>query len=105
MKILFDQGTPVPLRKFLAPHLIRTAHEMGWSRLENGDLLAAAEAEGFELLVTTDQNLRYQQNLQARRIAILVLTTTSWPKIQRRVAEIVAAVNSTEQGDYAELAI
>ncbi len=56
---------------------------MGWSRLENGDLLAAAVAEGFELLVTTDPNLRYQQNLQARRIAILVRTTTSWPKIQR----------------------
>ena len=78
---------------------------MGWSRLENGDLLVAAEAEGFELLVPTDQNLRYQQNLQARRIAVLVLTTTSWPKIQRRVAEIVAAVNSTVPGDYAELAI
>lgn len=99
MKILFDQETPVPLRKSLARHLIHTAHEMEWSRLENGDLLTAAEADGFELMITTDQNLRYQQKMRARRISIPVLTTTSWPKIQKRVAEIVVAVNATVPGD------
>jgi len=63
MKILFDQGTPVPLRRSLPKHEVATAFERGWAALQNGELLSAAEAEGFEVLVTTDQNLRYQQNL------------------------------------------
>lgn len=65
MKILFDQGTPVPLRRFLVAHDISTAFERGWGSLQNGELLAAAEAEGFAAIITTDQNLRYQQNLPA----------------------------------------
>ena len=80
MRVLFDQGTPVPLRSVLAHHLVETAYERGWQSLTNGELLQAAEAAGFELLVTTDQNLRHQQNLANRRIAILVLKTASWPK-------------------------
>lgn len=59
MKILFDQGTPVPLRRYLPSHQVTTASEMGWSNLETGDLLGAAEDDSFELLITTDQNLRY----------------------------------------------
>lgn len=73
MLVLFDQGTPVPLRQFLTGHTIRTAAEQRWTTLENGQLLDAAEAAGFDLLLTTDQNIRYQQNLAARRIAIVVL--------------------------------
>ena len=103
MKILFDQGTPVPLRRHLGAHLVSTALEMGWSSLENGALLSAAESEGFELLITTDQNLRYQQNLSTRRIGILVLKTTSWPRIERQVAEVVSVVGSFPEGDYLEL--
>lgn len=72
MRILFDQGTPAPLRPPLAGHTISTAYEMGWAKLENGDLLSAAEA-AFEAFITTDQNLRYQQNLTGRRLAILIL--------------------------------
>ena len=102
MKILFDQGTPVPLRRSLAPHTVATAFEMGWSNLENGELLAAAEGK-FEALVTTDQNLRYQQNLQGRRLAILVLPTTNWLEIRNHVLEITAAVNALKPGDYREL--
>jgi len=79
MRILFDQGTPVPLRALLSGHSVSTAYEMGWSELANGDLLAAAEAD-FDALITSDQNLRYQQNLTGRRLAILVLPTTSWPR-------------------------
>ena len=79
MRILFDQGTPAPLRQLLRGHNVSTAYEMGWSELANGDLLAAAEAD-FDALVTTDQNLRYQQDLAGRRLAILVLPTTSWPR-------------------------
>ena len=71
MKILFDHGTPAPLRLRLAGHEISTAYEMGWARLSNGDLLAAAE-KAFDVFITTDQNLRYQQNLAGRRLAILV---------------------------------
>lgn len=89
MRILFDQGTPVPQRRYLSAHTVATAYEMGWSALANGDLLAAAEVK-FDLLLTTDQNLRYQQNLAGRNLAILVLPTTSWPEIQKHTAEIAA---------------
>src|SRR6266852_361772 len=101
MKILFDQGTPAPLRHTLAGHTISTAYEMGWATLENGDLLSAAEAS-FDALITTDQNLRYQQSLAGRRLAILVLPTTSWPKIQVQLTKVVAAVDGLRAGDLAE---
>ena len=99
MKILFDQGTPLPLKRNLSKHTIATAFEKGWSRLTNGDLLAKAEQE-FDLLITTDQNLKYQQNLKGRRIAILVLPTTKWPKIQLHTVEIESAVDGIKPGDY-----
>jgi predicted nuclease of predicted toxin-antitoxin system len=73
MKILFDQGTPVPLRACLTGRHIETAAVRGWSELSNGDLPPQAESEGFEAMVTADQNLHYQQNLSSRTIAILVL--------------------------------
>jgi predicted nuclease of predicted toxin-antitoxin system len=81
MRILLDQGTPVPLRRALAGHTVETVREKGWDRMGNGTLLAAAEAD-FDILTTTDQNMRYQQNLRGRRLAILVLPTTNWPKIR-----------------------
>ena len=71
MKILFDQGVPVPLRKHLTEHQVSTAFEQSWSNLKNGELLQKAEEEGFDALVTTDQNLRYQQNLQERKLRLL----------------------------------
>jgi hypothetical protein len=76
---------------------------MGWSRWSNGDLLAAAEAEGFELFITTDRNLRHQQNLADRKISILVLPTTRWPQIERHLAEIAAAVAAVQTREYREL--
>ena|SRR5215813_13799823 len=103
MKILFDQGTPVPLRARLVGHSVTTASEKGWADLDNGRLLSAAEAE-FDALVTTDQNLRYQQNLTRRRLAILVLPTTSWPKIQEHIDSVSTAVNALAAGDFVELA-
>ena len=102
MKILFDQGTPAPLRHELPKHSVATAFEKGWAALSNGDLLAKAEQE-FDLLLTTDQNLKYQQNLADRRIAILVLPTTSWPKIRLHTAEIAAAVDQIKAGAYVAL--
>lgn len=102
MKILFDHGTPVPLRRHLPDHEIATAYEMGWARLSNGDLLAAAEP-AFTAFITTDQSLRYQQNLAGRRLAILVLPTTSWPEIQKHTSEIAARVTALQPGDFVEL--
>jgi predicted nuclease of predicted toxin-antitoxin system len=103
MKILFDQGTPTPLHSVLARHVILTAFEQGWSNLQNGDLIRVAEAEGFQALITKDQNLRYQQNLTGRKLAILVLPTTSWPKIQNHLDKVSAAISSLKPGDYLEL--
>ena len=79
MKILFDQGTPVPLRRYLRPHMIDTTAERGWSTVTNGELLNLAEQEGYAVVVTTDQNLRYQQNLIERKLGIVVLMSASWP--------------------------
>lgn len=100
MRILFDQGTPAPLKKHLAGHAISTAYGQGWSQLKNGDLLDAAETDGFELLISTDQDLEYQQNLANRRIAIIVLTTTSWPRVRQQVDVIRAAIDSVAPGQY-----
>ncbi|MBI3374295.1 MAG: hypothetical protein HY017_21435 [Betaproteobacteria bacterium] len=98
MHILFDQNTPVPLRQSLTHHEITTAYERDWSRLKNGELLDAAENQGFEVLVTTDSNLKYQQNLKSRRIAIVVLSTPSWPRIQCAVAQVVDAIDASSEG-------
>ena len=105
MRILFDQGTPVPLRRHLLSHQIETAYERGWGSLQNGELLNQAEANGFDVLVTTDQNLKYQQNLDSRRISIVVITTTSWPRIQQSVVAVVDAIDSATTGSYTEIAI
>jgi len=102
VRILFDQGTPAPLRDHLSSHSVETAFEKGWSTLRNGDLLAKAEAE-FDLLITTDRNLRYQQILAGRRLAILVLPTTSWPRLQLITREIAAAVASLKPGELVEM--
>ena len=93
------------MRRFLLSHEVETATERGWGELENGDLLAAANGEGFELMITTDQNLRYQQNLEERKIGIVVLMSTSWPRIQEKVDEVVAAVDGLSAGGYAQVSI
>ena len=82
-----------------------TAFERDWSRLENGQLLDAAEKHGFEVIVTTDSNLQYQQNLKSRRIAIIVLSTPSWIRIQHSVAEVVSAIDAVSEGSYTEIEI
>ena len=105
MLVLFDQGTPVPLRQALSNHTVSTAYELGWATLKNGELLRAAEAKGFEVLVITDTNLRYQQNLVIRQIAIIVLSTTSWPRIRMDLESVTVAVNSALAGSYAEVSI
>ena len=105
MKILFDQGTPVPLRQHLAGHLVDTASELGWSGLSNGDLVENAVQEGYEILITTDQNMRYQQNLTGRRLAVVVLLSTAWPNIQLRIEEIRTVLDETRPGEFREVPI
>lgn len=92
------------MRHMLVGHTITTAYEMGWAQLENGDLLGGAEAS-FDAFITTDQNLRYQQNLRGRRVAILVLPTTSWPMLQLHLPKVAATVNALRPGDFIELSL
>ncbi len=82
-----------------------TAYELGWATLKNGELLAAAESHGFDVLVTTDTNLEYQQNLTQRKIAIVVLSTTSWPRIQKNIKAIVTAIDLATSNSYQKVAI
>ena len=105
MKILFDQGTPVPLRRHLHSHSVDTCAEHGWSTLQNGDLLNQAESNDYDVLITTDRNLKYQQNLTNRIIRILVLTTTSWPRISKKVHKIQDALENFDEGGYTEVEI
>jgi predicted nuclease of predicted toxin-antitoxin system len=102
MRILFDQGIPLPLKSWLATHHIKTAHQRGWSKLLNGELLAAAEAAGFDLLITTDQNLRHQQDLSRFRIAVLVLMIANWPTLEPHAPAIASAVDKINPRQYVE---
>ena len=102
MRVLFDQGTPVPLRSYLHEHDVATAFEMGWSEISNGELLAKAK-ERFDLLLTTDKQLRHQQKLAGRSLAILVLPHASWIKLKPYAAKIAAAAAAMQPGFYSEL--
>jgi hypothetical protein len=101
MLVLFDQGTPRGIARALAGHTVIEARSRGWDTLANGKLLAAAEAAGFHLFLTTDRNIQYQQNLSNRKIAIIVLGKARWRLIQPRLAEILAAVNAAKPGSFA----
>ena len=101
MRIVFDKNVPVGVRRFLSEHRVRTFVEMQWHpQLENGELLTAAEAEGFDLMVTADQNIRYQQNLTGRKLALVVLGSNIWPIVRDHQAEISAAIDSATPGGY-----
>ena len=105
MRLLFDNGTPAPLRRHLGDHAIHTAAQLGWATLSNGELLDRAEAAGYEVLITTDQNMRYQQNLSGRDIGIVVLMDSRWPYVRLRTADICAAINAVKPGETREVPI
>ena len=105
MRVPFDQGTPVPLRRHLSSHHVETACERGWSDLRDSALPDRAGAEGFELPITTDRSLRHQRNPDARRLSVLVLTSTSRPRIEARVDGIVAAIEGNAPGECVEVPI
>jgi len=102
MEILFDQGTPFPLQRELKTHTVQTTFQLGWSELANVELLAVAEGQ-FDIFITTDQNLKHEQNLVSKRVAIVVLMTTSWPRIQRQISRIHSALEQIKPGQYLEV--
>lgn len=100
MKVLFDHNVPHKLRHLLPGHEIKTADEMSWARLENGLLLAAAEDAGFDLMLTADNNLAYQQNLTGRKLALVVLSTNRWKLVREAVPAIARAVDAAIPGSF-----
>jgi hypothetical protein len=104
MKLLFDQGDSRPLEDHLPNHIVETAYEKDWSNLKNGDLLTRSESEGFDALITTDQILPHQQNLTGRKISVVVLLTTSWPRIKNYITLVVQAIDNLQPGSYEEIA-
>ena len=101
MKILLDQNVPAPLTRLLAGHTAIHTSTIGWEALANGALLTAAEADGFELLITGDKNLRFQQNLAARTIAIVVISEIDWPTVRIGIDLIIAGLGDAEPGKVA----
>lgn len=105
MKILFDNGTPKPIARCLIGHSVTYARQIGWHELGNGELIQRAEAAGYELLLSTDKNIRYQQNLTGRNIALIILGNPLWPRVRLHLDAIAAAVNACTPGSYTEVDI
>ena len=105
MRILFDNGTPNPIARSLAEHEVAFARQIGWHELENGELIQQAEDAGYEVLLSTDKNIRYQQNLSGRKLALVILGNQQWPLVKLHLDKIVAAVKAATPGSYAEVDI
>lgn len=105
MRVLFDKSAPNGLAHHLEGHAVSTAEQCGWGRLENGDLLTVAEQSGYELFLTADKNLRYQQNLAGRKISIVVLGQSPWPLVRQHIPAVLAAVNAATSGSFIEVEI
>lgn len=101
MLILFDQNVHRGLRRLLKGHIVRTSHERGWANLKNGLLLDIAERADFDVLITSDKNLEYQQNLSTRVMSIIVLGSGQWPQMAPYLDRIVDAVNGATRNSYA----
>lgn len=104
-RVLLDENMPLGLARMLHEHDVQHVLRLGWDGVENGDLIAKAEQDGFEVIVTGDQNLRYQQNLRGRELAIVVLSTNRWIDIQRSSETVVEAVDRAEAGSFQEVEI
>ena len=105
MLVLLDHSAPRQLRSRLPEHTVHVSEQLGWARLPDGEMLTLAEEIGYELLITPDQNIKDQQNLSGRKLAILVLIPNDWRVIRRRVADVVAAVNEMGVGEYREISL
>ncbi len=105
MRILFDNGTPKPIARSLASHEVTFARQIGWHELGNGDLIQQAEDAGYEVLLSTDKNIRYQQNLRSRKIALVILGNQQWPMVKLHLGKLAEAVNAATPGSFAEVDI
>jgi len=105
MKVLFDNGTPKPISRSLIGHEVSFARQICWHELENGQLIQQAEDAGYDVLLSTDKNIRYQQNLSHRKIALVVLGNSQWPQVRLHLTEIAAAVNASLPGGHVEVPI
>lgn len=104
MKILLDECVPWPMHKFLAGHECSTAQQHGWGGIKNGDLLRMAEKD-FNLFITSDQNIHYQQNLAGRQIAILELSTNDLRRIQAAAELIQSAIAKIQPREFRQVEI
>jgi predicted nuclease of predicted toxin-antitoxin system len=105
MKILFDHGVPKPIARSLTGYEVTYARRIGWHEMGNGELIQQAEEAGYEVLLSTDKNIRYQQNLTGRKIALVVLGNSQWPLVRLHLDKIAAAVNACTPGSYTEIVI
>lgn len=105
MRILFDHNAPRQLRRHLVGHEVDVAGERGWARLVNGALLDRAEEAGYEIVITADKNMPYQQNIRSRRFALIVLGANRWPLIKPRIEDVRAALEGIEPGEVREVPI
>ena len=103
MRVLLDESVPIQVRGALYSHRVSSAVEMGWRGISNGELLDRAEAAGFDLVIVADKNLRHQQNLTKRRIAILELWTNHRPTLEQHFVRIRDRVESAVSGQYVVL--
>jgi hypothetical protein len=99
-RILLDEGVSVGLRRYLSGFSVEVVAEIGWAGRTNGDLLEAAERAGFDVMVTADQNIRHQQNLTGRKLALVVLGINHWPTIRAAVDRVLQAVTIATPGSY-----
>ncbi len=104
MKVLVDECVPLKLVRPLTGHTFATAQQKGWGGFKNGRLLALAESE-FDLFLTSDRNLQYQQNLKGRKIAVLLLSTNHWPTLKKQVSLVQAALDKTRPNEFVRLEI
>ena len=105
MRLLFDHNAPRQLRPHLVGHDVDVAEERGWATLVNGELLDRAEEAGYEVVITADRNMRYQQNIGSRSLALIVLGANRWPLIEPRIEDIRAALEGIQPGEVREVAI
>jgi len=105
MKILFDNGTPKPIARSLVGHEVTFARRIGWHELGNGELIRKAEEAGYHVLLSTDKNIQYQQNLSGRQIALVILGNQQWPLVKSHLDKIAAAVNAATPGSFVEVDI
>lgn len=104
MRVILDHNVPKRLRRFFFGIEVKTAREMEWAELTNGDLISAAERDGFDVMITADKNLEYQQNLEDRKLALIVLPTNQWKYVFMNSVPVVAALEIATPGSFQRVA-